>query len=267
MDSTLSESKNAPYARRLPLQMLHIGRHEAPQGADTPRHCHTTWEIVLYRAGYITCPLGDETFIGKPGVVLATPPQTFHEERAETAFSNTFLGVSAPPDTPWPRYCEDDEESTLARLFAALHEEFHADRPLRAQLLEALLAQLDIALRRRGGHAALPEAERVVREAERLLAERFAMPLSLRQIALELHVSPSTLRAHFAAVRGCSPQQYLHRLRVNQAMRLLQAPEMKLETVAARSGFHSASHLSRHIKRATGRPPGAVRSPAARKSF
>ena len=52
---------------------------------------------------------------------------------------------------------------------------------------------------------------------------------------------------------------YLQALRVRSALGMLRNGDAGLETIADACGYDSASHLSRHIKRATGVSPGALR--------
>jgi transcriptional regulator GlxA family with amidase domain len=125
-------------------------------------------------------------------------------------------------------------------------------------MIALLMAQLDCILRDHipGG---LSAAERAVREAERLFEERFARPVSIAAVAAEVGISGSALRAHFAIQRGCSPAHALQKVRLRQALALLSGSDLALDQVASTCGFHSASHLSRHVKAATGEAPGRWR--------
>jgi len=67
------------------------------------------------------------------------------------------------------------------------------------------------------------------------------------------------MRAHFARHRGYSPSAALFRVRLRQAFALLQNSDLSLQQVAVTCGFHSSSHLSRHVKAATGQAPGSWR--------
>lgn len=243
--------------RRLGLE--HAGQYEARQGEDFPPHRHSTWELIYYRAGRIACPVGSELFESRPGMVLLTPPWTTHAEYARTAYANYFLVVDAPTRAPWPRVCFDDADRTLGTLFAAVAREWQGQAADRDGMLALLLAQLDILLRREQEQRRLSAGERLVREAERIMEERSAASITIGEIAGEVGVCPSSLRAQFARRRGRSPRSYLHALRVQRALALIRTSSLTLEEISGLCGYDSASHLSRHVKRATGTSPGALR--------
>ncbi|WP_350274474.1 AraC family transcriptional regulator [Kribbella sp. HUAS MG21] len=245
-------------------QLLGAGVHTAAPGKDYPSHAHTSWELVYYVRGRVTCPVGDTTYDATPGTVLLTPPNTWHAEQSRTGYANRFLQVDAAATYPWPRLCYDDGEHTLRRVFDALVRETDSE------LRKLLLAELDLRLRRAAATAtttapATP-AEQLVVQAERLFEERFAGGLRIAQVAEELGVSPSGLRAAFTRLRNTSPQGALQAVRLRHALAHIRNSTLPLEVVADLTGYYSVSHLSRHVKAATGSSPGALRSPEFRKS-
>jgi AraC-like DNA-binding protein len=237
------------------------GPYHAPQGKDFPPHQHRTWEFIYYRTGKIACPVGDAMYESQPGMLLLTPPETIHAEYAHTAYSNYYIGVDAPADMPWPRRCFDDTERTFGTLFGAIVREWRSDACDRDDLLCLLMNQLDILLRRQRVQQPLSEAELSVRAAERLIEERCVASLTIGSVAAEIGVAPSTLRAQFVRLRGRTPRSYLHALRMERALAMLRNSNLSIEEVAGLCGYDSASHLSRHVKRATGRSPGTLRRP------
>lgn len=253
-------------------KLVSVGAWNAVRGRDFPPHRHTVWEVVYYRAGHIRCPLGDQVFAGQPGVVLATPPGVTHAEIALTAYANFWAQIEAPPETPWPLHALDDVDQSLGHVISALVREDIARRegPSDHQaMIGLLLAQLDLLLRRAAASPPVEDAELTVRRAERLMDERCAgitvhdgedgATSALTGIAREVGVAPSTLRAYFAACRGISPRDCWQAIRVRRAVALLRTSTLTLEAVAHLCGYDSASHLSRHVKRATGDSPGALR--------
>jgi AraC-like DNA-binding protein len=240
----------------------HAGRYSAPRGHHYPPHKHSCWELVLYREGRIEVPTGDEVFLTRPGLMLLTPPGIVHEERAITAYSNFYLTVDAPADHPWPRVASDDAGGTLSFLCRAIVDECsRLDTTLEepGKMLDSMLVQLDIVLRRMRGAPPLSSGEKLVREAETIFESAFAQPLIIAEVAAQMGVASSALRAHFALYRGYSPAESLYRLRLRQALALLRDSDLSLAQVALACGFHSASHLSRHIKTHTGQAPGRWR--------
>ena len=245
-----------------PMQLIAVGSHSAKQGQDYPSHRHGCWELVFYREGHIKAPVGDEVFQTRPGMMLITPPGVEHHEQACTPYSNYFLSVQAPPEHPWPRVVFDDANGTLAYICRSLLAESHAASSADAvspSLQELLLAQLDLVLQRMHCEQPVSGGERLVREAEQIFEESFAQPLTISGVASTMRVSSSVLRAHFGQHRGYSPAAALFRVRVNRALALLSTSDLTLQQIALACGFHSPSHLSRHVRRATGEAPGRWR--------
>ena len=241
------------------LELVGAGPYQAPQGKDFPPHYHITWEVVYYRSGHIPCPIGDELYEGRPGVLLATPPRTIHSEIATTPYSNYWIQIDAPCDLPWPRVCLDDSDQSLSHLCMMIVRESKQQTDDQDEMLQLLLRQLDLRLRRAQQHQQLPVAERMVREVELLLEERHSTSLTFRALAQEIGVSSSHLRAQFVRLRGHSPKEHLRAIRLREALSLLSNSTLSLEAIASLCGFDSASHLSRHVKTATGKSPGSLR--------
>lgn len=244
---------------RADIRLIGAGPYFAPQGKDFPAHQHLTWELCYYRTGHIRCPLGDEIYEGRPGVLLATPPATMHAEIATTDYSNFFLILDAPPDMCWPRMCIDDADQTLGHLCATIVRESRAQHDGHDEMLSLLLRQLDLLLQRARQQHYLPTPERLVREVEYILEARYATPITFAEIASEIGVSPSYLRAQFVRLRGYPPKVHLQNIRTREALARLWNSTLTLEAIADLCGYDSASHLSRHIKRATGKSPGVLR--------
>jgi AraC-like DNA-binding protein len=237
------------------------GRHEAPKGCDFPPHRHRTWEFTYYLRGCIPCPIGDEVPWSHPGVVLLTPPGVLHSERAVTGYANYYLCVEVAGTPSLPRVLHDDGHGTLQQLFSMIVREWQTHRSKSPDVVELLMLLLARMLARSWERKWLSPAEQVVREAEHIMDSRFPSPLKIQDVAREVGVSTSTLRIYFAKLRGTTPIHYLQELRVRQALARIRDSDASLETIAELCGYDSPSHLSRHVKRVTGRTPGSFRGP------
>ena len=253
---------HAPPRRSGAGVLLTAGSYRAPRGRGFPPHQHEqAWELVYYREGQVRCPVGDAVYDAYPGLLLLTPPKTEHAEYTVTGYANYFMTFAFSEAPAWPLSCSDDANRTLEGVMGAIAREWSGTSPDKLELLDLLAAQLDLLLRRAGEAQAVSAAERIVRRAEGLLNERLAAPLTIADIARDVGVSTSSLRAYFATLRGRSPLETLRGLRLQRALALIQDSSLTLEAVARLCGYHSASHLSRHIKQATAKRPGAYRTP------
>ena len=82
--------------------------------------------------------------------------------------------------------------------------------------------------------------------------------LSLMRIAETINISPTYFANLFKQKTGVSPHQYVIRQRVDRAIVLLQTKDLRIGEIATQVGFSSQSHLTQHIKRATGMTPKQI---------
>lgn len=245
-----------------PIRILGGGAYAAPRGRDTPLHRHDCWELVCYRSGRPELVVEGRASPASAGLVWLTPPGDHHAERALTAFASWFVCIAAPADQPWPLLGRDDADGAVDRLCAAIIAELRHPGPDHAAMLACLAAELDLRLRRLGdGGGRRP----LVAEAESLL-ETAEGGLSVAALSRRLGVAPSTLRAAFHRERGLSPAAAWRQQRARRAAALLAHTDLTLAVVAGQCGFHSASHLSRWIRRLHGCAPGRLRRSDAKPS-
>ena len=88
-----------------------------------------------------------------------------------------------------------------------------------------------------------------VRYMEKKLSDH---TLTVGDLAARAFVSPANFRRRFGERYGCSPKQYLDRLRMSYAQTLLQAGYYSAEEVAERCGFADAGYFCTAFRRYTG---------------
>lgn len=236
-----------------------VGAYSARRGHHAAPHRYAVWKLTYYRSGRIDAQVDDTSYRLTPGTVLAVPPYVDHAEVAHTDYSNYYLLVHALPDRSWPRVTADVGSERLGSAFAALVREMSTIDEHSRSMIDALVQQIDITLRRDNARRKESASRVVVNAVEQLLEERHSERLRVRDVAREVGVSGSALRAYFARELGISPQARLLEIRLRHAVALLQTSDLTLGAVAARCGFNSASHLSRHVKAALACTPGELR--------
>jgi AraC-like DNA-binding protein len=243
-----------------PLRILSAGSYQAAKGIDFRPHSHSHWELAYYRSGTVECLMNDQRHPGYAGLVWLTPPEVTHAERAVTAYANHFIAFDLKSETGWPAFLDDDADRSLGRVCQQIVIECGRKTKGQATMLELLGAQLVCLINRVQSEKILPPAAQAVAKAERFIEERCGEPLTIRDVAQAIHVSSSTLRSYFQAVRGFSPRDHLAQVRVARAINFLRTSTLKLEAIAALCGYDSASHLTRGVKKFTRRTPGQVRA-------
>lgn len=101
--------------------------------------------------------------------------------------------------------------------------------------------------------AMLPPAERMYAvRAEQYIADRYATPLSVKEIAAHLGISEGYLHRVFRRVKGTSVLDFINRRRVSVALELMRAKRMTLAEAASNVGIEDPAYMSRLFKKVTG---------------
>jgi AraC family transcriptional regulator len=90
------------------------------------------------------------------------------------------------------------------------------------------------------------------------IQDRLGGDLSLIRIAETINISPTYFASLFKQKTGISLHQYVIGQRVDRAIVLLQRTDLRITEIASQVGFSSQSHLTQHIKRATGMTPKQI---------
>jgi len=103
---------------------------------------------------------------------------------------------------------------------------------------------------------ALPDGHTLrIARAIRLLRERFAQPIRVKELAGAAHMSASSFHAHFKTLTAMTPLQYQKQLRLLEARRLMVTSGSNVAGAARHVGYESASQFSREYARMFGAPP------------
>jgi AraC-like DNA-binding protein len=92
-----------------------------------------------------------------------------------------------------------------------------------------------------------------------LMTRRLHEHVSNAEMARTAGMSARAFERSFQREYGLPPQQYLKRLRIQTACRLLVDTRESIAAIAQRCGFADQSHLTREFRRVTGSTPGAYR--------
>ena len=87
------------------------------------------------------------------------------------------------------------------------------------------------------------------------LKKNATRPISMDELAREVHMSPSTMHSWFKAVTTMSPLQFQKQLRLQEARRILLFETTDATTASQRVGYESPSQFSREYSRLFGLPP------------
>jgi AraC family transcriptional regulator len=143
----------------------------------------------------------------------------------------------------------DSECRQIQELARALEPDFHERNSLSELRVDRAL--IDLTLLAIGGVSSpqpKPGTKRMTEKVDEAIAwfrhhlrERPAM----EEVAAAVHVSPSHLRRLFMTVLKQNPRSVLGQVQIEVAMRLLASSDLKIESIAAESGFASSRDFAR----------------------
>jgi AraC-like DNA-binding protein len=237
-----------------------------------PRHSHDYYVICVVKQGNQTfMHQGSLQFTPPGGAILINPGAAHTGEAADekgfemlclyptvAAMQRAAFDLTgrrqAPPffrevrvDQPWLRDSIVALHKALAEETDALEVETRFTWTL-AQLVKRYAGS-------RFDEQRLGRERKAVRQARRVIDERFAQGISLSELAEHVSLSPYYLLRVFRAEVGMPPHAYLESVRVCKAQRLIEAGKPLVE-VAVEVGFSSQSHLTERFRQIVGVTPG-----------
>ena len=105
----------------------------------------------------------------------------------------------------------------------------------------------------------LPILENVA-QAVMIIRKDFSRNISMLDLADSCGQSLRSLQRRFKEAFGISPQEFLIKTRVSEAMKLLLETSLTAAQIAGRCGFVDASNLSDHFRKRSGLTPTEYRS-------
>jgi AraC family transcriptional regulator len=267
--------------------MLSVTVHELPATAPAvimpKRGAYSFWYRPLVEKGCsrVTSPeLGffhhrvsrDHVALFPPGLACLAEWERAEGRVARLSFSPRFceavaaeLGVPGPGSKQfWHAFFSIDQlVDALCRL---LMEETESGCPHGQRYFEGLAHALAVGAlsavrdQRRGGRLP-PAVPPGIHRAVQNLETGFARDLSLTELAAQAQLSPSHFARAFTQFTGHTPHQYLLRVRLGHARKLLaqESEALSLSDIATACGFFDQSHLIRHFRRFFGTTPAVFR--------
>lgn len=101
--------------------------------------------------------------------------------------------------------------------------------------------------------------QNIIRQVKELIHNNYNKPISLSQVANQVHLSPAYLSRLFKQRTGQSFIDYLTQVRVNEAKALLLAEDKTIDQIASAVGFNNNSYFTAVFKKREGVTPSEFR--------
>lgn len=232
------------------------------KAGEAARHTHDIWEFILAVKGEGQIVVDDVVYPFKRGTVVCIPPGALHYNTSENEYVQIairFKGFVNPTNKPLTIF-QDDEDRTFENLAKITLKMFYREDKVSEEVLGSLCDALctlfisAIAAKKKN-----PEVEAVTD----IIISNFSDPEFRVADALEgLNYSEGHFRKIFREEMGMTPIEYLTKLRLEYAKKLLQenyARKEKISYVAHRSGFYDQRYFSRLFKSYYGITPKQYR--------
>jgi AraC-like DNA-binding protein len=157
------------------------------------------------------------------------------------------------------------EPQEIAEVFEMLQRAGAEPGPAGPALSHALLPVLLLKLQQRARPMGRiePRAFSAYDRARRWIEGHFMEATTAAEIAAACHITPAHLSRLFRRFARVGPYQFLIRLKMNYAARLLMDGGLLVKEAAAELGFADPFHFSRVFKRVHGVPPDRISAGAA----
>lgn len=98
-----------------------------------------------------------------------------------------------------------------------------------------------------------------MRDLQTWMLEHLHLPLTVEDLAAQVHMSPRNFARSFVTELGTTPARFLETLRLEAARRRLEETDRNVDQIAGECGFGSAEVMRRCFLRNLGTPPSAYR--------
>lgn len=259
---------HAPVVRVPGFTLLH-GFHI--RGSELPKHTHDDPSFCYVLRGYFTEHSAGHVADCRPEGLKLTPAGELHWNRFladETRGLRIDVDRSRFVEHPRIYRLLDERLQTSGRGITDVVQRLLAQLEIAdaaaGLAVEGLLLELMAALAREAAPAVGPPRPRWLREADALIHELYTSPVSLRDLAQAVGVTPATLARGYRRAFHTTVGEQVRRLRIEHARRELAQTAEPLAAIAIRAGFFDQSHFTNVFRRYTGVTPGRYRAGLAR---
>ena len=214
------------------------------------------WEIMYCLEGHGALLSGDERIEYAAGDITVQPPNVYHRLAEGTDSCELYLMSDGEYPFSGLLHLSDTADFDIKSLLMLLYK-LNIGASSGHEEVDLLLLDTIIAMIRMYGASARPK---MVHLMENELIKNISNPnFRIRDMYEKLFMSDDTARAQFQRSVGCTPHEYLTRLRIQQACRLFEHAhaDASITEVASRVGITDPQYFSRLFKQRMGMSPNA----------
>ncbi len=233
----------------------------AGQAVSPPRKT-TRFEIEYFLSDGISCTVDEFTYPIKEHHILITKPGQLRF--SQLPFRTMYLkfsaeGILADRLISTPTYFLATNTQKILELFTEINILYDTDGKeliFHSEMLELLDLILTDSTR---SESTQNINIQVTSAAKKYINENYSKPISLKNIADAVSLSPNHFHTIFKATCQMTPHEYLMNRRIAIAKEMLWDSKIGLSEIAEKSGFGCQQYFSQAFKKKTGLAPGKYR--------
>ncbi len=227
------------------------------------------WTMGILLKGKARIVSGKRHLIVEPGTFAVIEPDTSYSVDLSAGLQEVWCCCSLKPKfvrlvRSWPpfltrryqvsfiRSCFRDEIIGLMKSMPGLA---HSLQPESKLLLENTLERILLLVNAAHIESIRPPLDERVFRARAFLLANLCQPMTLREVAVHVHASPSRLAHLFSEQVGKSPMSFHEYHRIQKAIGLLLSTNLRVREVAEELGYINPYHFCVRFKKMTGMAP------------
>lgn len=256
-------------------------------------HRHQFVEVVYILSGEAVHTVGEREYTVKSGDVVVINCGVPHKFTASATgelfvaydlmFGLDFVSPNAPSDaafeslkdsylfgplfpageTPDIHICGKRYGSygdLFTRIYHALKGKERGYLELSRAYVIELIVKILRDLGRNSAKELTSENKKAIFAAISYMERRYNTPLSVEDIAAQVFLSPEYFRRLFKKMTGESVRTYLHKLRIDEACRLLTVTDLSIQDISLAVGYRDMKAFYQSFKQITGKTPKEYRN-------
>jgi len=265
--------------------------YELPADFDYDGEKHDGWEFVYVERGRVTAGADDATYILKNGEMVCHKPMEFHRLKPCQGPASVIIFCFLC-DSPQMQYFSRKilsittrQKQFLDHIAETAKDFLQPKHPLeiardgsmemaenateiQAQTIKNAIELLILSLltaestkreTRIADYAQWQERKTLTRDIEVYLQENLEKPLNLAGISQQFSYSLSSIKRIFKAETGNSVMEYLTRLRMQKAEKLLRETNLSVSEIALETGYANVYYFSNAFNKYAGMRPSKYR--------
>lgn len=159
-----------------------------------------------------------------------------------------------------------EDNFDIKNIFETIFLEAYYKKPaflvrIKNELINLIIAYARFAWENKPFSYFIPEIDNNLRRLSMIgnyINSNLSMNIKIEQLAKNVNMSERNLCRFIKERKGVSIHQYITQIKVNKAVNLIKSNELKLNEIAFIAGFSSQSHMSKIIKKFTGKNPSEL---------